>query len=98
MEYEFEWDDDKAAANLSKHEVSFDEAKLLFDDPFAITLLDDDAEDEERYITIGSVPEGNVLVVASTLRGATIRIISARRATRPERNAYEKRRFEGQGP
>ncbi len=84
----FEWDDEKAADNYSRHGVSFEVAAKVFEDPFAIERLDD-REDygEERFILIGMV-EGAVLFVAHTERGNRIRLISARRATRHEQDDY----------
>jgi uncharacterized DUF497 family protein len=85
----FEWHDAKAEANLQAHGVSFDLAKTVFKDPFAIELVDD-REDygEERFIVIG-MAEGNVvLYVAYTEREDRIRIISARRATQNEEAHY----------
>jgi uncharacterized DUF497 family protein len=83
----FEWDDAKASANLDAHGVSFDLAKTVFKDPFAIERLDD-REDygEERFVIVGRA-EGNVLLfVAYTERKERIRIISARRATQYEQD------------
>ena len=84
----FEWDDSKAARNYTKHSVSFEEATGVFDDPFAIEELDDrEAYDEERFSLIGIV--GNrLLKVIYTERGERIRIISARKATKRERENY----------
>jgi len=84
----FEWDDEKAAANYSRHGVSFEVATKIFEDPFAIERLDD-REDygEERFILIGMV-EGVVLFVAYTERGGRIRLISARQATKHEQDDY----------
>ena len=84
----FEWDDAKAAENYARHGISFDAAKGVFEDPFAIEQLDD-REDygEERFSIIGMV-EGHVLYVAYTMRNDKIRIISARGA-----ESYEKRRY-----
>jgi uncharacterized DUF497 family protein len=59
----FEWDDDKNRQNLRKHEVRFEAAVLVFDDPYAITLRDEAFEDEERWITVGAVEPGAVLLV-----------------------------------
>lgn len=84
----FAWDPDKAASNLEKHGVEFADAVAVFEDPLAITVEDDDF-DEERHITIGMDAFGRVLVVVYTWRGEVIRIISARLATRPERKHYE---------
>ena len=87
---QFEWDTRKAAENLSKHGVSFHEAATVFDDPLAITYPDPDhSEDESRWLTFGISAEGRLLAVAHTEGGDTIRIISARRATRNERKIYE---------
>lgn len=76
--------------NLVKHGVSFYEAATVFDDPLAITYPDPDhSGDEPRWLTFGISAEGRLLVVAHTEAGDTIRIISARRATRSERKIYE---------
>ncbi len=85
---EFEWDPDKARANLKKHRVDFADAATVFDDPLAVTIFDAGAE-ESRFVTIGSDAEGHVLVVVYAWRGDMIRIISARRATPRERRQYE---------
>jgi hypothetical protein len=85
---DFEWDDAKAAINLTKHGVSFEQARDAFDDPFAIDFIDD-REDygEQRLILFGMV-EGRLLVVAHTLRDDKVRIISAREAEPHERRKY----------
>jgi uncharacterized protein len=84
----FEWDEAKAAANLVKHGVSFEQARQAFDDPFAIDFLDDRADyGENRLILLGMV-ENRLLVVAHTLRGDRVRIISAREAEPHERRQY----------
>lgn len=89
---EFEWDGNKAASNLSKHGVSFDEARTVFDDTFYIDFYDPDhSYDEQRYIIVGQSVQSRLLVVSYTERGNVIRLISARRATRKERETYEKR-------
>ncbi|MDG2991523.1 BrnT family toxin [Candidatus Synechococcus calcipolaris G9] len=85
-----EWNDDKAASNLSKHEVSFEEAKTVFDDPLYVDFYDPDhSEDEERYLIVGQSSRGRLLIVSYTERGDSIRLISAREVTRIEREAYE---------
>jgi len=85
----FEWDRDKAARNLEKHAVSFEEASSVFDDPLFIMVIDDEhSADEERYITIGRSARDRLLVVAHTDRKGRIRIISARPATRGEERFY----------
>lgn len=88
---EFEWDDAKAAANLRLHGVSFEFARAVFKDPFAIEFLDD-REDygEERFLLIGMAQRAALLFVAYTEREGRIRIISARRATRREQEEYFK--------
>ena len=89
---EFEWDKNKAASNLSKHGVSFDEARTAVDDPLYIDFYDPDhSYDEHRYIIIGQSRQNNLLVIAYTERGNVIRLISARQATRKERETYEER-------
>ena len=85
---ECEWDEAKAASNLRKHGVDFADAVGVFDDPFALSMPDDDA-DEERCIAIGNDFLGRVLVVVYAYRGDRIRVISARKATPAERDAYE---------
>jgi len=88
---EFAWDDAKAKANLRAHGVSFELAKAVFKDPFAVELVDD-REDygEERFVIIGMAERKALLFVAFTEREEGIRIISARRATRDEQNHYFK--------
>jgi uncharacterized DUF497 family protein len=89
MKLEFEWHNAKAEANFRRHGVSFDLAKTIFRDPFAIEFLDDRLEyGEERFVMIG-MAEGKVLLfVAYTEREERIRIISARRATQNEQDDY----------
>ena len=87
---QFEWDSAKAVANLSKHGVSFDEAKTAFNDPLYVDFYDPDHSDEEhRYIIIGQSQQGRLLMVSYTERNDTIRIISSREVTRMEREEYE---------
>jgi uncharacterized DUF497 family protein len=89
MKLEFEWNKAKAKDNFRRHGVTFDLAKTVFQDPFAIERLDDREEHaEERFVTIG-MAEGKVLLfVAYTEREERIRIISARRATQYEQDDY----------
>lgn len=83
----FVWDDNKNRINISKHGISFETAKHVFDDPMCIEIYDDEhSADEERYIAVGYV--NNVLVVIFTERQNYIRIISARLATAEERKTY----------
>jgi hypothetical protein len=85
-----EWDPRKARENLRKHGVSFEEASSVFFDSLAATGDDPDhSADERRFVTFGVSSLGRVLVVAHAERGDAIRIISARRTTRAERNLYE---------
>ncbi|MEG5059886.1 BrnT family toxin [Microcoleus sp. A2-C5] len=85
-----EWDENKAAANRSKHGVSFEEAKSVFDDRLYVDFYDPDHSDEEdRYIIIGASCRGRLLIVSYTERGDAIRLISAREVTRGEREVYE---------
>jgi hypothetical protein len=84
----YQWDNDKATANLRKHGIDFADAVSVFSDDLAITIPDE-RFDEERFITVGMDAFGRVLVVVYTWRGNEIRLISARKATRPERQQYE---------
>ena len=91
MALTFEWDEEKAATNLKKHQVSFEEARTVFNDPMSITILDPDhSMEEERFIDIGLSSTGHLLVVVYTERGENIRLISCRKATRQEQRAYER--------
>jgi hypothetical protein len=86
----FEWDRSKANANKRKPGVSFDEAASVFFDPLAVSGSDPDhSVGEFRYITFGYSTSGRLLTVVHTVRANSIRIISARRATRAERKLYE---------
>ena len=88
MNLEFEWGDAKAAENYTRHGVSFDLAKKVFNDPFAVERIDDRQDyGEERYIIIG-LADGDLLFVAYTEREERIRLISARRAIRHEQDDY----------
>jgi uncharacterized DUF497 family protein len=84
---DFEWDDAKAKANWNTHGVSFELARTVFRDPFAIERLDDrESYSEERFIIIGMAEGHLILFVAYTERQDRIRIISARRATQREQD------------
>ena len=86
----FEWDPAKAASNVRKHGVSFDEAGSVFLDPLAVSGSDPDhSHDESRHVTFGVSSLGRLLAVSHTYRPGAIRIISARRVTRAERKIYE---------
>ena len=90
MGLHFEWDDNKARLNLKNHGIGFDEAATVFWDPLAC-IFDDEAHssEESREIVIGHSSSGRLLLVCFTERGDVIRIISARKVTRKERNDYE---------
>lgn len=90
----FEWDERKNKQNRAKHGVSFDTARLMFDDPRAVSIQDRLDNWEARWQTIGLVGQTVILLVAHTYRDdeadeETIRIISARKATPRERGIYE---------
>ena len=88
--FKFEWDDQKAASNLQKHRVSFDEAVSVFGDARALTFSDtDNADLEERSRTYGLSNKERLLVVVHTERRNNVRIISARKATRYEKSVHE---------
>jgi uncharacterized protein len=90
MNASFEWDAQKAKNNLQKHQVDFEEASTIYDDPLFITVLDDEhSQDEERYITIGLSNQNRVFMVAHTERSNNIRIISARKVTKNEEKFYQ---------
>ena len=90
----YEWDPKRAAANLTKHKVSFDEATTVFTDPFALTFDDPDHSlDEKRFITIGTSGKQRILFLAHADRGEDhVRIIHARPATKTEAHAYQELR------
>jgi uncharacterized DUF497 family protein len=86
----FEWDRLKAAQNVAKHGITFDEASSAFGDPLSSTLPDPlHSLDEQRFILLGESDRGRIVVVVHALRGENVRIISARSATRNERIIHE---------
>ncbi len=88
---EFEWDEAKAASNLKKHGVSFEEAKSIFFDEFGVQFFDEEnSHEEERFLMLGMSSQAKLLIVCHCERdhGATIRIISARKATQRESAFY----------
>lgn len=90
MSLEFAWDSAKAAANLVKHGVSFEEASTAFGDPLSLTIHDPDhSDDETRFVLVGQSFTGKLLVVVHSEVEGSIRIISAREATGRERRSYE---------
>ncbi len=94
MDYLFEWDPQKAAANISTHRISFSRAATVFKDAGMLTVFDEGHSDtEERWVTMGHDEQGMLLVVSHTFQWreddqCLIRIISARKATRRERRQY----------
>jgi uncharacterized DUF497 family protein len=87
---QFEWDPVKAASNLRKHGVSFDEAMSVFSDTLATTFPDDEHSlNEIREVTIGRSKRHRLVAVSHCERRGRIRIISARKLTRAERTHYE---------
>ena len=85
---EFQWDDRKAAENHAKHAITCEMAREVFDDPFAVEWPDDDQDaGEHRFAVLGMV-EDRLLFVAYTMRGESIRIVSARRTVPFERRRY----------
>ena len=94
MEYNFEWDINKAKTNFRKHKISFTRATTVFRDPLAISIIDDTYEDtEDRWLTLGQADNGQLLVVVHTFQESsdnalTIRIISARKASQSELRQY----------
>jgi uncharacterized DUF497 family protein len=86
----FEWDANKARANLVKHQISFQEATTVFGDPVSRTISDSaHSQTESRFVILGRSHLGRILVVVHTERGDNIRIISVRPANRHERKSYE---------
>ena len=89
----FEWDPPKADANLQTHGISFAEAVTVLQDAFALTREDPDAVEEQRFVTLGLSDEANLLVVVYAYRELDIiRVLSAWRANKPQRERYEKGR------
>jgi hypothetical protein len=87
---EFEWDLQKAAVNLAKHTVSFEEAATVFGDPLGLIVPDPrHSSSEERFVVLGFSENRRLLAVMYVDRADVIRIISARKATRHERRNYE---------
>ena len=87
---EFEWDHSKALANLEKHGISFEEASDVFSDWMSSTVVDPEhSTGESRLLIFGRTKSGKSVVVSFTERGDILRIISARRMSRRETNAYE---------
>jgi hypothetical protein len=90
---QFTWDERKSRSNLAKHKISFETASLVFDNPHALSILERVVDGEERWQTVGLAGDMVLVLVAHTWQeqggGEIVRIISARKATRRERNLYE---------
>jgi uncharacterized DUF497 family protein len=84
------WDLKKAEINFKKHRIRFSDAETVLYDPFAMTLEEQDISDEQRFVTVGSDANGQIIVVVYSYRADAIRLISARKATPKERKQYEK--------
>lgn len=85
-----EYDPDKAAVNPLNHEgVTFEEAKQVLLDPYALTREDADADGEQRFVSLGMGGKGRILIVVWTLRGDCVRLISAWKANQPQKKRYE---------
>ena len=93
----FEWDPDKDAWNYVKHGIRFETAAMVFDDPYHVSQLDRVVDGEERWRTMGLIGGLVIVIVAHTYREQngeeTVRIISARKATKRERKYYEERNY-----
>jgi len=86
----FRWDPAKAAGNVKKHGINFNEAASVLNDTFSTTFPDyEHSSSEPRFVTVGASSRGRILVVVHSERGNMMRIISARRATSHERRFYE---------
>jgi len=90
MAVEFQWDPGKGNINAQKHGVAFEDAVTAFSDPLSLTILDPlHSQGESRLVLIGKSQAGRLLVVVHVERSDSIRLISARSATRKERKTYE---------
>ena len=88
----YQWDPDKARANLENRHIDFADAVGVFEDEWALTLKEEYVDDEQRFATLGMDFLGRILVVVYTYRRDDIRVISARPATKRERRTYERKR------
>ena len=95
MKYNFEWDPEKDKRNLIKHKISFERAATVFRDPNALSIFDSEHSiNEERWITLGINDSGAIIIVCHTFKqindnDINIRIISARKANKQEKNQYK---------
>ena len=83
------WDPNKAETNFKKHGIRFSDAEIVLYDDFAMTIEEQIVVNELRYVTVGTDAVGRILAVVYSYRSDTIRLISARKATRKERTHYE---------
>lgn len=83
------WDPNKAEVNFKKHGIRFSDAEVALYDPFAMTLKEHVVANEQRYVTLGTDAVGRIVAVVYSYRSDTLRLISARKATRKERKQYE---------
>jgi len=90
---DYQWDPKKAASNLKNHGVDFADAVGVFEDDWAMTLEEQEVRGEQRFVTLGMDFLGRVILVVYTYRNNDIRIISARKATKGEREIYESKRI-----
>ena len=90
---DYQWDPEKAASNLAKHNVDFADAVGVLEDEWALTIRDQYVDGEQRFVTMGTDFLGRVLVLVYVFRRDSIRLISARVATRDERRTYERKRI-----
>ena len=90
IQMEITWDPVKAKSNRLKHQIFFSDVEPVFYDPNAISIEDVNSEGESRYITIGLDSFGRIVVVVYTYRESGVRLISARKANKPEQKMYEK--------
>ena len=94
MDLVFEWDEEKAKRNEANHGVTFEEAKTIFNDPFAMTVPDPEhSDEEERWLDVGLSARGRLLVVWYTERRERIRIVGSRKATKAEERTYAHERI-----
>jgi uncharacterized DUF497 family protein len=98
----FDWSEEKNRINLRKHNIDFETAKLVFEDPYAVTQCDEVHDDEERFLTLGVIGPGATLLVSHTMfeeeSEVVIRMISARGATAREKKAYEEAHKRSEAP
>ena len=85
---EANWDPAKARANVARHGIAFEDAELALTDPAGLTREDPDSRGEARFLTVGADALGRIVAVVYAYRGDDVRLISARPATRREKEAY----------